>query len=753
MIKYCKSVFKCLVFSVLFLFFSCSKENNYKKVDTLNKNRFSNKVIDDSEFLGDKKCKECHKKEYTKWKGSHHDKAMQIADSVSVLGNFNDMFFKSQGVISHFYKKGKDFYVNTEGRDGKNHDYKILYTFGITPLQQYIVQFPDGHFQCLRTAWDTEQKKWFDLYPDFKVVHSEWLHWSNGGLNWNNMCADCHSTNVRKNYSLADHSYNTEYSIINVSCEACHGPGKKHVNNVIALGEQYKNDHSLQMTYETTPKDLVDKCARCHIRREQFSENYNYEGTLLDHYFPQLITEPIYHADGQILDEVYVYGSFVQSKMYQKGVGCNNCHDSHTTKLKFEGNKLCYQCHVEEDYNTKKHHFHTLNTEASQCINCHMPGKYYMVNDFRRDHSFRIPRPDLSAKYNTPNACNGCHKDKDVKWASKAFKKLFGEVDSIHFSEKLIPGVLGKQGAHKELLELIQDKSQPEIIRASAVNALSNYSVENFIENYIQLLDDKSALVRGTSLDVLSQLNNNESYVYYFPLLNDTKRTVRVKAFFALSGLPETEIPLGYIESYESVKKEFFNYLKTNADFAGSRVKKANYYLKKGNVYKAIHGYESALRIDPTNPQITLMLAQLYYNNQDFENAEAMFKKVIVLEPKFGETYYSLALLYSELHRNEEAIEQFVLAKKLMPKNTRVYYNLGVLYFNLKEINKAEKVLKQGLQIEPENRDLLYALAFQYFKNRNFKKARPLAEELTYLFPNNHQYQSFLNSILRELAN
>ena len=423
MVKFSK--LGCNYYSLLFLvlFFSCKKEAIYIDKKEANKHFISDNIIPDSEFLGDQKCKECHNKEYEKWEGSHHDKAMQIADSSSVLGNFENTFFTSQGVTSHFYKKGEDFYVNTEGRDGKNHDYKILYTFGLTPLQQYIVQFPDGHFQCLRTAWDTEKKKWFDLYPDFKVVHSEWLHWSKGGLNWNNMCADCHSTNVRKNYSEENDSYTTKYALINVSCEACHGPGKSHVSRVEALGDQYKRDNSLQMTYDTAPKDLVDKCARCHMRREQFSKNYNYEGTLLDHYFPQLITEPIYHADGQILDEVYVYGSFIQSKMYQKGVTCTNCHDAHTTKLKFDGNNLCYQCHNQKTYNNKKHHFHQLNTECSKCINCHMTGKYYMGNDFRRDHSFRIPRPDLSVKYNTPNACNGCHKNKDSKWASSAFKK------------------------------------------------------------------------------------------------------------------------------------------------------------------------------------------------------------------------------------------------------------------------------------------------------------------------------------------
>ena len=546
-----------LIVGVL-LMLSCDKKVDYKKVDESKGVFLSGKIIPDSHFLGDDKCKECHQDQFKKWEGSHHDKAMQIADSSTILANFNNQKFTSQGVTSRFFKKGKDFYVNTDGPDGKNHDYKIVYTFGVTPLQQYIVQFPDGHYQCLRTAWDSVKNKWFDLYPDFKVVHSEWLHWSRGGLNWNNMCADCHSTNVRKNYEQSSHSYNTEFAIINVNCEACHGAGKQHVTDVEKMGEKYVSGSSFQMTSETQPKELVDQCARCHMRREQFSEAFNFEGTMLDHYYPQLLEERVYQADGQILDEVYVYGSFTQSKMYQNDVTCTDCHDAHSLKLKFDGNKLCAQCHIPEKYDTPKHHLHQTNTESSKCINCHMPGRFYMGNDFRRDHSFRVPRPDLSVKYGTPNACVGCHKDKDDVWAVKNFKKLFGEVDSIHYSEKLAPGITRQPNGHVGLIELMNDKHQPEIVRASATKVLSNYNAQNFVEEYITLLNDDSALVRGASVDVLSTINTKDYTSYFLPLLEDPKRSIRIKAFFGLGSLSESEIPTVYKESYQKVKKEFF---------------------------------------------------------------------------------------------------------------------------------------------------------------------------------------------------
>lgn len=737
-----------VVFAVfLIASFSCDKKVAYKEVNKEKSIFLSGEIIPDSHFLGDKKCKECHQNEFKRWEGSHHDKAMQIADSVTVLADFNNHTFTSQGVTSNFFKKGHDFYVNTDGPDGKNHDYKIVYTFGITPLQQYIVQFPDGHYQCLRTAWDTVKNKWFDLYPDFKVVHSEWLHWSRGGLNWNNMCSDCHSTNVRKNYEQETHSYNTQFALINVSCEACHGPGKQHVTDVEKLGKKYAASGGFQMTKATSPKQLVDQCARCHMRREQFSEAFNFEGTMLDHFYPQLIEERLYEADGQILDEDYVYGSFVQSKMYQNDVTCTNCHDAHSLKLKFDGNKLCAQCHVPEKYDTPKHHFHPQNTESSKCINCHMPGKYYMGNDFRRDHSFRVPRPDLSVKYGTPNACTGCHKGKDDVWAAKNFKKLFGEVDSIHFSDKLAPGITMQPNGHLGLIELMHDTHQPEIVRASATKALSNYNIPSSIQEYLNLLKDNSAMVRAASVDVLASIHTKDYTSYFLPLLQDPKRSVRIKAFFGLATLPKSEVPKMYIESYQKVKKEFLTHLKTNADFVGSRVKKGDYYLKKGEISEAIKNYESALAIDNINNQVRINLATLYYNNKQYDKAEKAFKKVIEQEPTYGPVYYSLGLMYGELNRVEDAITQLKLAIKHMPENTRFYYNLGLLYDKKQDVNNAEKTFVAGLKIEPSNESLLYALAYVYAKSNQKAKAKNIVLRLIKLYPNNQQYRNFLNSL------
>ncbi|NJM94901.1 MAG: hypothetical protein HC842_09750 [Cytophagales bacterium] len=385
------------------------------------------------QYLGSESCQSCHATEYADWMGSHHQRAMQHAADSTVLGSFDDVHFESRGVRSHFFRQNGKFMVNTQGPDSAYHDYEVLYTFGLKPLQQYLVQFPQGRMQALRTAWDTEQNRWFDLYPQVDIDPGEWLHWGRGAMNWNTMCADCHSTQVDKNFDPASESYQTRFAEVSVGCEACHGPGETHVKAMQSGAKDYAPEKDLYLTAGLSSRAQVDQCARCHARRQQLDEPYDHSGQLLDHYLPEILRDDLYHPDGQIDDEDYVYGSFVQSKMYHQGVKCSDCHQPHRLELKLTGNVLCLQCHNKEQLDGPQHHFHPRESAGATCVNCHMPGKYYMGNDFRRDHSFRVPRPDQSVAYGAPNACTGCHQDQTDEWASAKVRQWYGPQRKPHF--------------------------------------------------------------------------------------------------------------------------------------------------------------------------------------------------------------------------------------------------------------------------------------------------------------------------------
>jgi nitrate/TMAO reductase-like tetraheme cytochrome c subunit len=319
--------------------------------------------IQDAEaiFVGTASCRDCHQVEYNRWLGSDHDKAMDVATDDTVRADFNDTEFTYRGVTSRFYRRDGKFFVHTEGPGGEMAEFEVTHVFGHEPLQQYLVPFPGGRLQALSVTWDTENQRWYRQYPDTDIPPDDWLHWSRGAQNWNAMCAECHSTNLQKNYDPATDTYDTTWSDIDVGCEACHGPGSRHVAwaEIAPMARPSLANYGLVVnTSNLAPQRLVEHCAPCHARRAELGD-YDHTGTeSLDYMLPSLLREGLYHADGQILDEVYVYGSFLQSKMYARGVTCRDCHDSHSLKLHRAGNELCLQCHEREVYDTYDHHFH-----------------------------------------------------------------------------------------------------------------------------------------------------------------------------------------------------------------------------------------------------------------------------------------------------------------------------------------------------------------------------------------------------------
>ncbi|MGB7841431.1 MAG: multiheme c-type cytochrome, partial [Salinimicrobium sp.] len=536
-------------------------------------------------FIGSKNCVTCHSQEYNGWKGSMHDLAMKIADSSTVLGDFNDFPFEHKAVVTRFFKKGEKFFVNTEGPDGEYHDYEVTYTFGVSPLQQYLVKFPKGQFQVLLSAWNSEKNKWFSLEHELEVTHEDWLHWTGGAMRWNTMCADCHSTNLEKNFNPVSEEYQTTFSEINVACEACHGPGEAHASYYEKELEEAGPPPELYMNSKMSSTEIVEKCARCHSRRAQLTQKFDYNGHFLDHYAPELLVYPTYEYDGQIRDEDYVYGSFLQSKMYHSGVSCIDCHDVHTTKIREPGNNLCLGCH-DNSFNMPSHHMHKENSDAALCVNCHMTGKTYMGNDFRRDHSFRIPRPDQTVLYGTPNACNSCHTERSAEWASKKIAENFGEDRTEHFSDLLIPGQLGDRSALKKL---IRNYKYPDISRATAVRLLATGSLTSrdlvFLRQYQK---DKSPLVRNEIVKALSNYQTSELTGYIDELLRDSIRLVRINA--ARASLMN-QIPVLDSLAYSKATNEYLQFLDMNSDFPSGQHELALFYESFGKIEEAIDAY------------------------------------------------------------------------------------------------------------------------------------------------------------------
>ena len=501
---------------------------------------------------------------------------MDHATEKSVLGDFNDASFDYYGVRSRFFRNDGKFFVETDGPDGKLATFEVKYTFGLDPLQQYLVEFPDGRLQALSLAWDSRPKekggqRWFHLYPNEEIKHDDILHWTKLNQNWNFMCAECHSTGVHKNYDAASDRFATTWSEISVGCEACHGQGSRHVawahdkqswwpfgrrddadmGLLVRFGERdgvawNHNAETGQPERSVAPAELrkeVETCGLCHARRGEFSEDWIPGQWLSDTHAVALLSRGLYSADGQMLDEVYNYGSFKQSKMFAAGVTCSDCHDPHSAKLRLSGDAVCLQCHSPAKYANASHKHHEGVNPPIGCASCHMPARTYMVVDTRHDHSFRIPRPDLSMKLETPNACNDCHKDKSAEWAASAIEGWYGpnRKGFQNYAEAFHAAWTDTPDAATLLATVARDNNAPAFARASALTELNSYLSPSNIDLARKGLSDPDPMVRIGALDMLEGVPGKQLWPIISPLLSDSSRRGTHKGGLAACRCPCSE--------------------------------------------------------------------------------------------------------------------------------------------------------------------------------------------------------------------
>jgi len=722
------------------------------------------------EYVGRQSCIDCHKKQYDLYVGSDHDMAMDVATGETVLGDFNDVTFDHFGISSHFYKKAGKHYVHTEGPDGKFEDYEIKYTFGIRPLQQYLIEFPGGAYQCLPLCWDTRPReqggqRWFHIYAEERILPSDVLYWTHITQNWNYMCSECHSTNLRKNFDRFSETYNTTWSEIDVSCEACHGPCSEHVKWAEAAdkGQTYQTTGYLGLAIRlkevdgatwvfkdpekgtaerTIPRNsnaLVEMCARCHARRTLIHEEYVHNRSFLDTHMPSVLEEQLYFPDGQILEEVYVYGSFLQSKMYTAGVNCKDCHEPHSGKVFIQGNALCYRCHLLEKYGTKDHHFHKDESTGALCVECHMVERSYMVVDPRRDHSMQTPRPDLSDKLETPNACIRCHdhKDKSNQWAAEYCQKWYRDLQEgqTHYGESFYDGRRGYPEARAGLLVLASNVNNPPMVRSTALHLLQGYPDRGSLSVLKEAIKDPDPLIRASAVQSFGMINEEERFPLLKNLLRDPVRLVRVRTAFALAGTPRDSLSTGERTLLDQVLEEYKQVQYYNADHPTAHLNLGVLATLQGNYDEAGNSYRKAIEKEPVLPFGYINLADLYRAQGREADGEAILLSALENNPNLADIHHALGLLYVRIKKQKEALSHIKKAAELEPENSRYSYVYGIALNSNGQIREALAFLEIALERHPYDRELLYALATINRDQGNIEDALKYTRRLIEAYP------------------
>ncbi len=712
-------------------------------------------------------CAGCHEQQFLEWAESHHDRSMEEATEESVLGDFDDATFTHFDVTSRFFRNDGKFFVNTEGPGGSMRDFEIRYTFGIEPLQQYLIEFPGGRLQSLGVAWDTQRERWFHLYPDERIPPEDPFHWTGRYQNWNFMCAECHSTNLRKNYDIETDTYDTKWDRIDVGCQSCHGPGEAHVAWASEVDRPDATTHGAGLIADFATNDAryqVESCAPCHSRRHQVSAEDRAGERFLDHFMPETLREDLYHADGQILEEVYVYGSFLQSRMYEEGIRCTDCHNPHSLELRVVGNAVCEQCHhldaprdrfptlTPKNYNSSEHHFHPAEGDGARCVNCHMPERTYMVVDPRRDHSFRIPRPDLSLKLGTPNACNMCHTDEAAEWADAAVARWYGTErrQEPHYGETIAAGRRREPDAAARLIELSGDAEQPTIVRATALELLRSYPTAG-VPAVVEAVHDDDPLVRATAVSELESLPPEERIQTASPLLRDPVRAVRIQAVRVLAAA-STELSGEHRQAFDAALSEYELLQSSLADMAPAHLNLGVIHAATGRQEQAVRDYEAAVSIDPGFLPARLNLATLLNDMGRNPDAERVLREATARHPGEGEPHYSLGLLLAEMDRLEDAAVSLGRAAALLPERARVRYNYGLALQQLGRRQTAEFELQQAYRIDSRDPAFAQALAIFYAQDGRWSEALPYGEELLELVPGEDGPRRFVEQIRAEMA-
>lgn len=668
-------------------------------------------------------CVNCHAEQVADWQQSDHAKAMAKATPASVLSDFNN------AEVTHFTQKAL-FYHNDNGyfirftQKGQSTDYKVSYTFGHYPLQEYLIDVGSGKLQVFPFAWDSRDlaqggQRWYPMYADEDIAANDRLHWLQPLQNWNGMCADCHSDGLKRNYNASYDTFNTQFDNINVGCQSCHGEMANHYDSTqqhatSSLGMSRDEEKALghwlltkgePVAHWQGPKRdnaFMDTCFSCHALRSPLTDGFKPHTPFLDQFTPNFITPPLYYADGQIKEEDYVYGSFLQSKMFANGVNCLDCHDQHTMKVKIQGNGLCLQCHNSEVYQQPEHIRHPLDSEGAQCVNCHMPQTTYMGVDARRDHSFRIPHPELSEKYGMPNGCTNCHNEESNNWAKEQIRNWHKNPTPLPNAEAHFISLMHGEGLPlNQHIALINDTSVSAIKRASALTMLP-YAVASLSDKDVSAwVHSDEPLIRLALAQTGQLLPPAERLKSYQTLLNDKYKAIRVAAANQL---------VGFGLKSDAFKQAFNELLTANAmsTWRGEgNLNQSLILLRQQKASQAMELLKQGIEVDPYFAPNYVNLADIYRNLGQAENEASTLEKGVEANPASSLLQYSQGLYFIRSGDQPAALGAFKLAMNNEPANPQYAYVYLLTMDSLGDTKRAVQQLKLALKRYGNNPQLI----------------------------------------------
>lgn len=762
-------------------------------------------------YVGSLQCVGCHAEAYEQWSQSDHFKAMAEANERTVLGDFSEVEVDFHDIRSRFFMRDGDYFVSTvvadapsgvetepKGQGVVRGDFLIQYTFGHYPLQQYLIELPNGHIQALSIAWDSRPageggQRWMHLQPDEMITPEHPFFWTRHLQNWNSRCAECHSTRVELGYDAKLRSFDTTWSEINVACEACHGPAKEHLQWAAASpidvlectsegefntpaessgskGFAIDPTNRNQFVFEPgegiarnvggNGQQQIEVCGGCHSRRATLtSPETALDGitggadAYHDHYGLSLLDQGLYHADGHIQDEVFVLGSFLQSKMHAAGVTCSNCHNPHSGELKVPGNAICAQCHSPAVFDQPEHHHHPMDSDGAQCVNCHMPSNTYMQVDSRRDHAFSIPRPAASNALGAPDACSDCHHNWIDSKVAAQYVRLYGDERKDVYSEINAQARLLNVTQLPAILKLAQEPSVAAVRRATLLAQGVNFPARITLEALQDALYDKDPLVRRAAVDALAFLGPEERFELLDKWIEDPSKVVRMSVArqlidragdFASPNLKPEE------QRIEELMREYEASLRGVQYTPSGQMALADYYSRRGAVDRAKQALTEALLIEPNYVPALLNMADFYRLRGAAMQAKGLLDQALLVAPDSAAAQHALGLWLVREKQMPQALRVLEQAARLESSSPRYLYVFAVALESAGESDRAISALIQANESWPYQPDVLFALIGYLEKYERVQELTPFLADLSQIMPGNPQVNDWIRRYIQQ---
>ncbi|HMK34009.1 MAG TPA: tetratricopeptide repeat protein [Desulfomonilaceae bacterium] len=693
-------------------------------------------------YTGSVSCRKCHEKFYQLWAPSHHGLAMQPYSAefaqkelTAPMGETVIGDLRYQADIS-----GETGWVIERSDEGEK-KYRIEHAMGGKNVYYFLTTLDRGRLQALPVAYDVRTKKWFDMaesgvrhFPGHTDVPVNWKEWP---YTFNTACYGCHVSQVSTNYDPKTDSYHTVWKEPGINCETCHGPADGHIR-VCEAAPKGTVPKDLKITRggrDFTSEQNNATCSSCHAKAVVLTSTFKPGDKFFDHFDLVTLESPDYYPDGRDIGENYTYTSWVMSPCVKSGkLHCLHCHTS-SGRYKFKGddkaNQACMPCHQDKVDHSSEHTHHKADSLGNKCISCHMPMTEF-ARMRRTDHSMLPPTPAGTMAFQSPNACNLCHKDKTPQWSDEWVRKWRQrdyQAAVLHRAGLIAAARARDWSRLPDMLAYLENKDRDEVFTASLIRLLRPCEDETKWPAVLNAMKDPSPLIRAAVAESLAQNRSHESASALETAATDGSLLVRIRSAAALSGFPKTSLGDRNLAAVEKATAEYVGSLSARPDHWASHYNLGNLFLNQGKLQPAAAEFQTASRLDPqeVSPLVNLSIVQARMG--EFGNADESLKRALLIAPKNAPAHFNMGLLKAEQNDLAAAEKHLRLALAADPRLGEAAYNLSVILAKDRP-DEAIAWSRKAVDLRPRELKYSYTLAFHQQLKGDLPAAAQTLEEL-----------------------